>query len=1227
MSDKSSPPNRYEKINRILDHLDFDSLLRQSVVLCDLELDGDGCSLFLIDKDQKSIILKESTVLTRYLDQHGTLPNVEDHDMAKHIKLLLAKNNITPEDLCETLDWKQALSYSEEVLRAIYRFGLTRWSMLFKCQMMIREIERDIRWSQFDPSIIRDKTEIRLPPDYVGTNEASPMSHCELSRKEIAAVAIVRIPGVNENVLPKGILRQAWRKNKTMKSPCVEGNLEFMQWLAQSIAERMEFAVSLTDLLELGSKIEVRDFGETVVQMLRRVLKAKGCSIFLDTATPATSEGAKPIRTLDCIATTGLCDPTCYVGPEKDRYKLVDANVAKYKVDLEQTESRSLTGWVIRNGQLAAVKNVYEPVNLPGLKRKPGTGKLSETDSNGFKIQSGSILLSPLFRQDGREVAGVIRVLRTKDKYFEIHEQLLFIDISRRLSKVLASVEFREASERLFAMYNDPVRMLRHVPREVCRLLGVVGCSVYRKLSDNRLRIAATAGAFEGREKELRQYDLSAPNEKGWTAWVALTGLPLLLNSTEDANQYKHAKHGSPNHSDFTKKCEVGEPAYRFLAAPIFSAPQARGSEVAGVIRVPRKEADPAFTNDQLSILVAFAARLSVALDLARRSEQLWQVAQQAVPDLADLPPNKASDRVLSTAVDLLLEEVEFEFAAIYVLDPATKKIKIKFSKSLHEETDPKVWSDEALDPESENIHAQVMRTRKHQEVEQECKHSDEESHGTLQNCPRIRLICPIIVGEEVLGTIEAGYGFRNGRVRISDRQRSMVHLLAGSCARSLVNSLSFRQLNNIRTGLVEVGETMTQAYSTLEQKLKVIAKAAAAVTDASNVIIFEYVDTGIDSGLGKGQFQESACGGTCEPGMWQPYDLKSDAVPYRVIRGCKPIFAKLAENSHVLFHQKDEPNFIQREGIKSVAALPLTVSTDCVGCIFFNFNHLKDFGYQQQLEIKMMAEYAAIAIHQVRLMEKTARLVNEKSALLRYAQHSLNQPLNAILGFLSNLSEGVYNQELSMPFSAIAQYKQSQFGRRAKNQSLLCSYMVNMLDTFLKIDLIQDQKDLFKIEFKENQNLSDICNRAADVAVALRTSRLPISRNIADDIVGYFDPNAIQTALINVLVNAIKYGDSIGERKSKDAIQLHLATEDKKSEHWAIINVDDSGPGIRIEDRERIFRPLERVGRNGRGLGVGLYLTNEYIKRHSGSIDVSESPAGGARFSIFFPLRQKGEE
>ena len=73
-------------------------------------------------------------------------------------------------------------------------------------------------------------------------------------------------------------------------------------------------------------------------------------------------------------------------------------------------------------------------------------------------------------------------------------------------------------------------------------------------------------------------------------------------------------------------------------------------------------------------------------------------------------------------------------------------------------------------------------------------------------------------------------------------------------------------------------------------------------------------------------------------------------------------------------------------------------------------------------------------------------------------------------------------------------------------------------------------------------------------------------------------------------------------------------------------MNVDDAGPGIPTEEREEIFERFFR-GRaahdrgNVRGTGLGLALVRDHVRAFGGSIEVLESPEGGARFRILLPL------
>jgi signal transduction histidine kinase len=68
-------------------------------------------------------------------------------------------------------------------------------------------------------------------------------------------------------------------------------------------------------------------------------------------------------------------------------------------------------------------------------------------------------------------------------------------------------------------------------------------------------------------------------------------------------------------------------------------------------------------------------------------------------------------------------------------------------------------------------------------------------------------------------------------------------------------------------------------------------------------------------------------------------------------------------------------------------------------------------------------------------------------------------------------------------------------------------------------------------------------------------------------------------------------------------------------------VHVDDDGPGIPVEDRERVFEPFVRLdrsrSRDSGGFGMGLAIARQIARWHGGEATASESPLGGARFSV----------
>jgi two-component system, OmpR family, heavy metal sensor histidine kinase CusS len=110
-------------------------------------------------------------------------------------------------------------------------------------------------------------------------------------------------------------------------------------------------------------------------------------------------------------------------------------------------------------------------------------------------------------------------------------------------------------------------------------------------------------------------------------------------------------------------------------------------------------------------------------------------------------------------------------------------------------------------------------------------------------------------------------------------------------------------------------------------------------------------------------------------------------------------------------------------------------------------------------------------------------------------------------------------------------------------------------------------------------------------------------------------DREAILLALRNVVTNAIDWSGEDG------VVQVRLASQNGQLE----ILVDDNGPGVPPAEREVIFKPFHHgptPARRRSGYGLGLALTRTAVEAHGGTIEVSSSPLGGARFRIVLPSR-----
>lgn len=144
-----------------------------------------------------------------------------------------------------------------------------------------------------------------------------------------------------------------------------------------------------------------------------------------------------------------------------------------------------------------------------------------------------------------------------------------------------------------------------------------------------------------------------------------------------------------------------------------------------------------------------------------------------------------------------------------------------------------------------------------------------------------------------------------------------------------------------------------------------------------------------------------------------------------------------------------------------------------------------------------------------------------------------------------------------------------------------------------------------------ERLDLSSIAHRAAaDPALADIRVEVECEAGIDTDIKG--DPQLLERAVRNLLHNAAE-----AERHSGGTGPLTV--ELRRGETAVSLLVEDRGPGVPDEVRQRLFRPFA-TGRSD-GVGLGLALTRRIVDLHGGRLTLESRPLGGTRAVIEFPI------
>jgi signal transduction histidine kinase len=139
--------------------------------------------------------------------------------------------------------------------------------------------------------------------------------------------------------------------------------------------------------------------------------------------------------------------------------------------------------------------------------------------------------------------------------------------------------------------------------------------------------------------------------------------------------------------------------------------------------------------------------------------------------------------------------------------------------------------------------------------------------------------------------------------------------------------------------------------------------------------------------------------------------------------------------------------------------------------------------------------------------------------------------------------------------------------------------------------------------------------NETIRSALALYQGAVPVTSNLAKDLPNIdADRGQITQVLLNLVENS---RDALGQR---DGGKITVTTT--KAPDRALLVVEDNGPGVPGELKDKVFAPYFTTKHSKGGTGLGLAIVHRIVSDHGGRITISDAAGGGARFAIELPLR-----
>ena len=301
--------------------------------------------------------------------------------------------------------------------------------------------------------------------------------------------------------------------------------------------------------------------------------------------------------------------------------------------------------------------------------------------------------------------------------------------------------------------------------------------------------------------------------------------------------------------------------------------------------------------------------------------------------------------------------------------------------------------------------------------------------------------------------------------------------------------------------------------------------------------------------------------------------------------------------------------------GFGALLVVPLVVRAATIGAItFVTPRGDAPFSREEVTLASELADRCAMALDNARLYHEADALRDSavaanraKSDFLGTMSHELRTPLNAIGGYTDLIDMGLRGP--------VTVEQRTDLTRIRRNQQHLLKLISDILN------FVRTESGRMEYDFSDVPVERTVSQVVEMLEGATEGRNIVLKRWPGDPTATVWaDDNRVRQILLNLLTNAVKYG----QREGGGTVTLGTTM----TRHDVLIQVSDNGPGIPPEKLEAIFEPFVQLttglaDRQG-GVGLGLAISRDLARAMSGDLTVDSAVGIGSRFTLSLPRVQR---